>query len=38
MKNNKRKIHVDTGHIFHNNIDTNESIFDFFENQQNKTK
>ena len=23
MKNNKLKIHVHTGHIFHNNIDTN---------------
>ena len=32
MKNEKLKIHVDTGHIFHNNNDTNESIFDFFEN------
>ena len=38
MKNNKLKMHVDTGHIFHNNIRTNESIFDFFENQEGKTK
>ena len=38
MKNNKLKIHVHTGHIFHNNIDTNESIFDFFENQEDETK
>ena len=38
MKNNNLKIHVDTGHIFHNNIDANESIFDFFENQEDETK
>ena len=38
MKNNNLKIHVDTGHIFHNNTDTNETIFDFFENQEDETK
>ena len=38
MKNHKLKIYVDTGHIFHNNIDTNESIFDFLENQEDGTK
>ena len=38
MKNKKLKIHVDIGHIFHNNVDTNERIFDFFENQEDETK
>ena len=38
MKNKKLKIHVDIGHIFHNNVDTNKSIFDFFENQEDETK
>ena len=28
---NKQKIHVESGNIFHNNIDTNESIYSFFQ-------
>ena len=28
---NKQKIHVESGNIFHNNIDTNESIYGFFQ-------
>ena len=28
---NKLKIHVESGNIFHNNIDTNESIYSFFQ-------
>ena len=27
---NKLKIHIETGNIFFNNLDTNESIYDFF--------
>ena len=27
---NKLKIHVESGNIFHSNIDTNESIYSFF--------
>ena len=38
MKNNKLKIHIDTGHIFHSNTDTDERIFDFLENQEDETK
>ena len=35
MKDNKLKIHIETGNIYHNNKDTNESILDFLFNQQN---
>ena len=35
MTDNKLKIHVETGNIYHNNVDTNESIFDFMNAQQN---
>ena len=31
---NKLKIHIETGNIYHDNKDTNESIFDFFLTQQ----
>ena len=32
---NKLKIHIETGNIYHNDQDTNESILDLFFNQQN---
>ena len=32
------KIHIETGSIYYKNIDTNESIFEFFKNQQNSSK
>ena len=35
MQTNKLKIHIETGNIYHNDKDTNESIFDFILNQQN---
>ena len=38
MTVNKLKIHIEIGNIYHNNTDTNESIYDFFKNQEDKTK
>ena len=35
---NKLKIHIETGNMFFNNIDTNESIYDFFQKQENIEK
>ena len=35
---NKLKIHVESGDIFHNNIDTNESIYGFFQQQEDSSK
>ena len=35
---NKLKIHIETGNIFFNNLDTNESIYGFFQQQENKSK
>ena len=35
---NKLKIHLKSGQFFHNNIITNESIYDFLLKQQDKTK
>ena len=32
---NELKIHIETGNIFFNNLDTNESIYDFFQKQEN---
>ena len=37
MKPNKLKIHVQSGNIYHNNTNTNESINSFSEAQENKT-
>ena len=31
---NKLKIHVESRNIFHRNIDTNESIYSFFQQQE----
>ena len=38
MMVNKLKIHIDSGNIYHNNTDTNESIYGFFKNQEDETK
>ena len=35
LVNNKFKIHIETGNIYYDDQDTNESILDFFFNQQN---
>ena len=35
---NKLKIHFETGNIFFNNLDTNESIYGFFQQQENQSK
>ena len=32
------KIHIETGNIYYNDTDTNESIFNFMKNQQNNSK
>ena len=38
LVNNKLKIHIETGNIYHDNQDTNDSILDFFFNQQNQIR
>ena len=38
MKANKLKIHVESGNIYYDNIDTNKSLYSFFENQEDETK
>ena len=38
MLSNDLKIHIETGNIYFNDTDTNESIFDFMKNQQNTSK
>ena len=35
---NKLKIHTETGNIFFDNVDTNESIYRFFQQQENQSK
>ena len=35
---NKIKIHVETGDIFFDNVNSNESIYNFFLTQQDETK
>ena len=35
LVNNKLNIHIETGNFYHDDQDTNESILDFFFNQQN---
>ena len=35
LVNNKLKIHIETGNIYHDDQDTNKSILNFFFNQQN---
>ena len=38
LENNDLKTHIETGNIYYKNIDTNESVFEFFKNQQNSSK
>ena len=38
MKANKLKIHVESRYIYRGSNDTNESIYAFFENQEDETK
>ena len=38
LQSNDFQIHVETGNIYYNDTDTNESIFDFMKNQQNTSK
>ena len=38
LNKNKLKIHLESGHFFHNNVITNESIYDFLLKQQDETK
>ena len=38
LQSNGLKIHVETGNIYYNDTDNNESIFDFMKNQQNTLK
>ena len=38
LQNNGLKIHIETGNIYYDNKDTNESIFEFIQNQQNTSK
>ena len=38
LKTNHLKIHIETGNIYYKNIDTNESVFEFFKNQKNSSK
>ena len=38
LQANDLKIHIETGNIYYNDTDTNESIFEFITNQQNTSK
>ena len=38
MQSNDLKIHIETGNIYYNDTDTNESIFEFMKNRQNNSK
>ena len=38
LQSNDLKIHIETGNIYYQDIDTNESIFEFIKNQQNISK
>ena len=38
MHANDLKIHIETGNIYYDDTDTNKSIFDFLQNQQNTAK
>ena len=35
---NKLKVHIEAGNIFFNNLDTTESIYSFFQQQENQSK
>ena len=38
MNNNKLKIHIESGNIYHENTDKNENTYSFFQNQEDETK
>ena len=38
MQSNDLKIHIETGNIYYNDTDTNESIFDFMKNHHINSK
>ena len=38
LESNDLKIDIETGNIYHKNTDTNESVFEFFKNQQHSLK
>ena len=38
LQSNSLKIHIETGNIYYDDKDTNESIFHFIQNQQNTSK
>ena len=38
LQNNALKIHIETGNVYYDDKDTNESIFEFIQNQQNTSK
>ena len=38
LQQNDLKIHIETGNIYYDDKDTNESIFEFIQNQQNNSK
>ena len=38
LQTNALKIHIETGNIYYNDTDTNESVFEFITNQQNTSK
>ena len=38
LESNDLKIHIETGNIYRKNIDTNESVLEFFKNQQNSSE
>ena len=38
LKNNKLKVHIESANIYHENTDTNESTYSFFQNQEYETK
>ena len=38
LQNNDFKFHIETGNIYYDDKDTNESIFEFIQNQQNTSK
>ena len=38
LQGNDLKIHIETGNIYYQDTDTNESIFEFMKNQQDNSK
>ena len=38
LQQNDLKIHIETGNIYYDDKDTNESIFEFIQNQENNSK